>query len=157
MIKARNNISGKVNNRAKINAKLNYSVYEITPELENLEITPSTVEQVFKSQNYYGYDEVKVKRVESEELNVIPQKEEQVFEGMFNKVTVGPGGDKNATVDGTTFTNNKSNSNQYLLSQIIIELPDNLEISDTNTSLAYMFYRCINLKNVPMINTEKNK
>ena len=60
---------------------------QVKPELEDLEITPSGVEQNFKS-NKYGYNNVKVKAVESEELTITPNTEEQVKEGMFNKVTV---------------------------------------------------------------------
>ena len=57
------------------------------PELENLEVTPSAEEQHFKSEKY-GYGEVKVKGVESEEITIVPSAEEQVFEGFFNKVVV---------------------------------------------------------------------
>lgn len=57
------------------------------PELEDLEVIPSGEEQNFKS-NKYGYDNVKVKAVESEELNIIPGTENQVKEGLYNKVTV---------------------------------------------------------------------
>lgn len=57
------------------------------PELENLEVTPTSEEQVFKSEKY-GYGEVKVNAVPSEELTITPSANEQVFEGMFNKVNV---------------------------------------------------------------------
>jgi surface protein len=62
-------------------------IQEIYPELEDLEITPKAEEQNFKS-NKYGYNNVKVKAVESEELHIIPSTEEQIKEGIFNKVTV---------------------------------------------------------------------
>ena len=57
------------------------------PELENLEVTPSVEEQNFKS-SQYGYDNVKVKAVESEEITITPSTEDQVKEGMYKKVTV---------------------------------------------------------------------
>ena len=62
---------------------------QVKPELEDLEITPSGVEQNFKSSKY-GYNRVKVKAVESEELTITPNTEEQVKEGLFNKVIVKP-------------------------------------------------------------------
>ena len=34
------------------------------PELEDIEITPSTTDMVYKSENYYGYNEVTVKGIE---------------------------------------------------------------------------------------------
>ncbi len=57
------------------------------PELESLEVAPTSQEQTFKSDKY-GYSNVKVKAIESEELNIAPSSEEQIKEGMFNKVTV---------------------------------------------------------------------
>lgn len=62
------------------------------PELEDLIVTPSTEKQTFKSQKY-GYDNVTVEKVESKELSIVPSTEEQVKEGIFNKVTVA--GDSN--------------------------------------------------------------
>lgn len=61
----------------------------IYPELENLVVTPSGEEQKFKSEAY-GYNEVTVKAVPSEELVIEPKAEEQVKEGLFNKVIVKP-------------------------------------------------------------------
>ena len=69
---------------------------QVKPELEDLEITPSGVEQNFKSSKY-GYNHVKVKAVESEELTITPNIEEQVKEGMFNKVTIA--GDEDLKVE----------------------------------------------------------
>lgn len=66
---------------------LQEEIREIKPELEDLEVTPSGVEQNFKSKKY-GYNNVKVKAVETEELSIIPSVEEQVNEGLFRKVTV---------------------------------------------------------------------
>lgn len=47
---------------------------KVYPELENIEITPSKEEQTFKSENYYGYDEVKVNGVTNEiDKNIVPE------------------------------------------------------------------------------------
>lgn len=64
----------------------------LIPELDNLVVIPTAEEQHFKS-NKYGFGNVTVKAVESEELSIIPSAEEQVKEGLFNKVTVA--GDSN--------------------------------------------------------------
>jgi hypothetical protein len=82
-----NELKGKITPKQKVVGKINSSM--IYPDLEDLEVTPSGQEQNFKSSKY-GYDNVKVKAVESEELTITPNTEEQVKEGMFNKVIVQP-------------------------------------------------------------------
>ena len=49
-----------------IQFKLDNKIEKVTPPLENLEINPSKEEQIYKSKDYYGYDEVKVKPVTNE-------------------------------------------------------------------------------------------
>lgn len=63
-------------------------IQKVYPELENLEITPSGIEQNFKSEKYYGYNNVKVKEVESDTLDVIPTEENQQITGLFGIVNV---------------------------------------------------------------------
>lgn len=46
-----------------LNFQLKNAVIKEYPELENLEINPSKEEQIYKSKDYYGYDEVKVNKV----------------------------------------------------------------------------------------------
>ena len=47
---------------------------KVYPELENLEVNPSKEEQIYKSQDYYGYDEVKVNKVtNSIDENIKPE------------------------------------------------------------------------------------
>ena len=43
-------------------------IINVYPQLENLEVTPSVEGQVFNHENSYGYDEVKVKAIEDEDL-----------------------------------------------------------------------------------------
>lgn len=71
----------------KRTAQMKKVIIKQFPDLENLEVTPSSEEQVFKSSKY-GFDEVKVKGVESEEITIVPSANEQVREGFFNKVVV---------------------------------------------------------------------
>lgn len=71
----------------KLIAKLNKVIVKQYPELEDLEVTPSLEQQKFKSDKY-GYNEVTVNAIECEALNIKPSSEEQVKEGLFNRVTV---------------------------------------------------------------------
>lgn len=71
----------------KLTAVLKKVVIKEYPELENLIVTPSNEEQKFKSSKY-GFDNVTVKGIETEELNITPSTEQQIKEGLFNKVTV---------------------------------------------------------------------
>ena len=57
------------------------------PVLENLTIIPSEKQQVFKSKKD-GFNEVVVEEVEGDELTIIPTTEEQINEGLFDKVIV---------------------------------------------------------------------
>lgn len=71
--------------KKKIVVELN--AQKIYPPLEDLEVTPSGVEQNFKS-SMYGYDNVKVKAVASDTLKVTPSKEEQQHIGLYGTVNV---------------------------------------------------------------------
>lgn len=74
MINARINIEGTVNVRGNIEGTVNASTVKVYPNLENLEITPSKEEQTYKSNDYYGYDEVKVNAVSSAvDSNITPE------------------------------------------------------------------------------------
>ena len=61
---------------------------KIYPSLENLNVKPSGVKQIFNHPNSYGYDEVIVEEVASDTLNVIPTIEQQTFNGLFGTVNV---------------------------------------------------------------------
>ena len=71
--------------KKKIVVELN--AQKIYPPLEDLEVTPSGVEQNFKS-SMYGYDNVKVKAVASDTLEVTPSKEYQQYIGLYGTVNV---------------------------------------------------------------------
>ena len=87
MLRARQTLKGRISSRGSMKGKLNNATRYISPELENLHITPSGEKQHFKSTKY-GYDEVEVDAVESDELEIIPTTQDQVFEGLYKKVTV---------------------------------------------------------------------
>lgn len=65
MIRPTKNIKVKIKLTGSITGKLNGSTIVVEPELENLEVTPSTEEQVFKSKKY-GFDEVRVNGITAE-------------------------------------------------------------------------------------------
>ena len=71
--------------KKKITVKLN--AQKIYPALEDLKITPSSIEQNFKS-NLYGYNNVKVEAVSSDVLDVTPTEETQQFVGLYGIVNV---------------------------------------------------------------------
>lgn len=87
MIKTKNKIVGTIKTKNVLQGVISPAELRIYPELEDLEITPSGVEQNFKSEKY-GYDNVKVKAVESDTLEVIPKTEEQQIIGLFGIVNV---------------------------------------------------------------------
>lgn len=166
MINAVGNITGHIKSVQHIKGKVNNTVVKVMPELEDIEITPSGVEQNFKSSKY-GYDNVKVRAVESEEINITPSTEEQVKEGMFNKVTVA--GDSNLIADnikqGTTIFGVEGtmagawDSSQITKCNYMFEgngTMINAPYFDTSNAdtMQSMFNKCTNLETVPKYNTK---
>lgn len=68
--------------------ELELDVVKQYPSLIDLEVIPSTKEQIFNHEGSYGYDEVRVKAVTGETLNIVPSKEEQKFNGVYTEVNV---------------------------------------------------------------------
>lgn len=81
MIRARLNVN-------KITGRLKKAVEYVYPTLENIEITPSMEEQTFNHVNSYGYDEIKVKAIQTEAIEITPSKQEQKFTGLYENVNV---------------------------------------------------------------------
>ena len=139
-------------------------VIKLTPELEDLVVVPSGEEQNFKSTKY-GYDNVTVKAVESEKIEIVPSTEEQVKTGLFSEVKVA--GDENLVAEnikkdvdifGVVGTGNVTDlkiTNTYRLfeegrrADYAQELVD---ICEGVTDMRYMFYKC---KNITEINLSK--
>ena len=76
-----------VNEELEIN-DIQLDIIKQYPELEDLEVTPSSVEQNFSHPNSYGYDKVKVKEVSADELNIAPTIESQQYIGLYGEVNV---------------------------------------------------------------------
>ena len=87
MISSKGNLVGKINGKQILNGQLSNATVKVSPELEDIEITPSEVEQNFKSTKY-GYDNVKVKAIASDTLNIVPSEEEQEYVGLYGVVNV---------------------------------------------------------------------
>ena len=66
MISVRKRLTGKVSKRLNLTGKLNTTIKHITPELEDLEVTPIKEQQVFNHENGYGYDNVIVNAIPDE-------------------------------------------------------------------------------------------
>lgn len=83
----------RLRDKDPIKLKLKNAVQKIYPSLEDLYVVPSGQEQNFKSENYYGYDNVKVNAINLQDKTITPTKEEQVvkadkeFSGL-NEVTI---------------------------------------------------------------------
>ena len=82
-----NEFKGSFSNTTSFKGKMDITIIKEYPELEDLEITPSTEEQNFKSEKY-GYNEIKVKPIESEEIILLPSTEGETKEGLFHKVII---------------------------------------------------------------------
>ena len=70
----------------KINLKP--GIQKVSPALEDLEVNPSSIEQVFNHPNSYGYDTVTVKAVEADELNITPTTQNQEYVGLYGTINV---------------------------------------------------------------------
>lgn len=127
-------------------------VIKENPELEDLIITPSAQEQTFKSSKY-GYDNVKIKAIESEEIRIVPRTEEQTKTGIFNKITVAGDSDlisdnikKGAEIFGVIGTANisdlKITNCKYLFAfdARIEQLNEILNLCENVTDTSNMFY-----------------
>jgi surface protein len=161
-----NKLKGKITPTTTMSGKINSSM--IYPDLEDLEVTPSGQEQNFKSSKY-GYNNVKVKAVESEELTVTPSIETQVKEGMFNKVTVAGDEDLKAEnikegvnifgVEGVAKTTNAKITNAKYLFYYGIKLDYVNEILllcdwEKIADMSYMFSSCSELTSLDLSNID---
>lgn len=68
--------------------EVDFDVVKERPPLEDLEVTPSSIEQNFNHPNSYGYDNVKVKAVSSDTLNITPTTESQAYTGLYGTVNI---------------------------------------------------------------------
>lgn len=148
--------------------ELNFQATKVYPELEDLEITPSSFEQNFKSSKY-GYDNVKVKAIETTELNIMPSTENQVKEGTFSKVTVA--GDSNLVEENIkegveifgvngTYVGKETEYNAIVyenppknqkIANTIIKIPT-IDFNGHNNISSY-FENCTRLEKITMKNT----
>lgn len=67
---------------------MDISAQKIYPTLEDLEVTPSSIEQEFIHPNSYGYDKVTVKKVLSDDIEITPTIGSQQYIGLYGKIDV---------------------------------------------------------------------
>lgn len=80
---------GEIKVRKKIIIpEIKVGILKVAPGLINLEVEPIAEEQIFRHEGSYGYDEVKVKAIKGETLNIVPSKEEQKFNRVYTEVNV---------------------------------------------------------------------
>lgn len=169
MIQNKQTLVARISGKGSLKASLNNAVVKEYPELENLEVTPSGEQQVFKSKQY-GYDTVTVNAVESEELNIMPSTEEQIYSGLYSNVIVA--GDSNLAEEnikegvsifgkkGTAKTTNARITNAgYLFHNGARTdfLDDFIKMLKDITDATYMFGSNSIVQNIPFFNTEKVK
>ena len=71
-----NEINFEIQDIKKIDLSMDVGVKEISPPIENLEVTPSKEQQIFKHENSYGYDEVIVNPIPNEYIIPVLQDKE---------------------------------------------------------------------------------
>ena len=79
MLKAKNKLVGKITTKNTLKGKLNNVKEKVYPSLIDLEVTPSSEEQVFNHDGSYGYDNVTVNAVKLQDKEVTPTREEQIL------------------------------------------------------------------------------
>ena len=100
MINTPISIKGKINAKQELKGKMNITIVREYPDLENIEITPTAEEQIFKS-TMYGYNEVKVKKgTDSSNATATP---DDILE------------DKNAWVDNEEINGNMKNNGDVVI------------------------------------------
>lgn len=100
MINTPISIKGKINAKQGLKGKMNITIIREYPDLENIEITPTAEEQIFKS-TMYGYNEVKVKKgTDSSNATATP---DDILE------------DKNAWVDNEEINGNMKNNGDVVI------------------------------------------
>lgn len=113
----------------KINLKP--GIQKVSPALEDLEVNPSSIEQVFNHPNSYGYDTVTVKAVEADELNVTPTTQNQEYTGLYGTVNVSA---VNSSIDSDIKSENIKEGVSILGVEGSIRVPSGtIEITENGT------------------------
>ena len=169
MLQTKQSLNGQISAKQSLSGTLNNPTIKVYPELEDLEITPSTEEQ-----NYSGsFGNVKVNGITSDELTITPTTEEQVYEGLYNKVSVA--GEENyiaenirsgismwgleGNYEGDSSYNAifkiTTNEETFDIKKHITEVL-NLDLSKITSNVGFQnaFKDCINLKKLSLVNTE---
>ena len=113
----------------KINLKP--GIQKVSPALEDLEVNPSSIEQVFNHPNSYGYDTVTVKAVEADNLNITPTTQNQEYKGLYGTVNVSA---VNSSIDSDIKSENIKEGVSILGVEGSIRVPSGtIEITENGT------------------------
>ena len=112
---------------------MDISAQKVYPSLEDLEVTPSSVEQEFTHPDSYGYDHVVVKAVASDDLDITPTTESQQYVGLYGKVDVGA---VTSSIDENIVSGNIKNGVSILgVNGSVNELiPEEINVTPTTSS-----------------------
>ena len=173
-----NNLVGRISAKESLKGRINNKEVQVYPELEDLEVTPSAEEQIFKSDKY-GYDEVVVNGDDALKPENI-KKDIEIFGvlGLMDGIDTSDAdatasdiakgktayvkgkkvvgvvetNDNNAFLDGGVLEGfSYTSTSNYTLNRALTKI-DNLDVS-TWESTAYLFYYCLNLVEVPELDT----
>lgn len=78
----------KIINKVRIK-DIKLGVKKMYPELESLEVTPTLNKNIYVPSKY-GFDEVTVNAIETEDIRIATSKQEQRFTGIYREVVVDP-------------------------------------------------------------------
>ena len=157
MIQNKERLVARLSSKGTLKGNLNNVTVKEYPELENIEIIPTLEEQNFKSEKY-GFENVKVHPIEAETLDIIPTEKEQIYDGIYTKVTVEGDNDlipenikegtnifgvEGSYKGGTSETAKITDTSYLFYSGARLDYLDELlKLCENPTNMAYMFYLC---------------
>ncbi len=77
-----------IQSKQTLECRLNNATVKVYPELEDLEVNSSLEDQSFKSSEVYGYNNVLVRGIKGDTLDITPTLEPQNHRGLFDNVNV---------------------------------------------------------------------
>ena len=106
-------------NIKKTKISTSFKTERVYPELEDLEVIPTTEEQKFKSSKY-GFDNVKVQAIKGDALDITPITKEQAFSGVYEKVNVKAIETEELTLEPSTETQNIVPTNGKFINEVTV-------------------------------------
>ena len=154
MIQEKQNFSGDLNTKQSLNGSLNNAVIYIDPITQEKEVTTSKqVQEVVPDKGFTGLSKVIVSP-----YTLVVDKKKILKNGTYKAADDDLDGysEVEVTTSGADLTEyfkdtiSSGDTNSSGVNKIITKLPNELAITGTK-STSYMFYRCINLKEIPQL------